>query len=75
MSVPMFNMGIPIAFMMRRKMIITKLSECGAFSEKSAVSLEQAGVFNPNAFSGLTKRMEKMNVLTRTKDGKYYLNK
>ena len=75
MSVPMFNIGIPIAFMMRRKMIITKLSECGAFSEESAVTLKDSGVFNPNAFPGLTKRMEKMNVLTRTKDGKYYLNK
>lgn len=75
MSVPMFNMGIPIAFMMRKKMIITKLSECGAFSEESAVTLKDAGVFNPNAFQGLTKIMEKRNILTQTTDGKYYLNK
>ena len=71
----MYNMGIPIAFMMRRRMIITKLSEYGAFSEERAVTLKDAGVFNPNAFKGLTKRMVKMNILTQTKGGKYYLNK
>ncbi len=75
MSVPMFSIGIPIAIMMRRRMIINRLSECGAFSEESAVTLKDAGVFNPNAFQGLTKIMEKRNILTQTTDGKYYLNK
>ena len=61
--------------MLRRKMIIRKLSECGAFSEESAVTLKDAGIFNPNAFKRLTKIMEKRNILTQTTDGKYYLNK
>ena len=68
-------MGVPPVLMLRRKMIIRKLSECGAFSEESAVTLKDAGVFNPNAFQRLTKIMEKRNILTQTTDGKYYLNK
>ena len=68
-------MGVPPVLMLRRKMIIRKLSECGAFSEESAVTLKDAGVFNPNAFQRLTKKMEKRNILTQTTDGKYYLNK
>ena len=68
-------MGVPAVLMLRRKMIIKKLTECGAFSEESAVTLKDAGVFNPNAFQRLTKIMEKRNILTQTTDGKYYLNK
>ena len=68
-------MGVPPVLMLRRKMIIKKLSEHGAFSEESAVTLKDAGVFNPNAFQRLTKIMEKRNILTQTTDGKYYLNK
>ena len=68
-------MGVPPVLMLRRKMIIRKLSECGAFSEESAVTLKDAGIFNPNAFKRLTKIMEKRNILTQTTDGKYYLNK
>ena len=68
-------MGVPPVLILRRKMIIRKLSECGAFSEESAVTLKDAGVFNPNAFKRLTKIMEKRNILTQTTDGKYYLNK
>ena len=68
-------MGVPPVLMLRRKMIIRKLSECGAFSEESAVTLKDAGVFNPNAFKRLTKIMEKRNILTKTTDGKYFLTK
>ena len=68
-------MGVPPVLLMRKRMIIKRLTECGAFSEESAVTFKDAGVFNPNAFSRLTKIMEKRNILTQTKDGKYYLNK
>ena len=68
-------MGVPPVLMLRRKIIIKKLTECGAFSEESAVTLKDAGVFNPNAFQRLTKIMETRNILTQTTDGKYYLNK
>ncbi|MBD5138048.1 MAG: hypothetical protein HDT24_01870 [Ruminococcus sp.] len=68
-------MGVPPVLLMRKRMIIKRLSECGAFSEESAVTFKEAGVFNPNAFLRLTKIMEKRNILTQTKDGKYYLNK
>ena len=68
-------MGVPPVLMLRRIMIIRKLTECGAFSEENAVTFKEAGVFNPNAFSRLTKIIEKRNILTQTKGGKYYLNK
>lgn len=68
-------MGFPPVLLIRKRLIIKRLTECGAFSEESAVTFKDAGVFNPNAFSGLTKMMEKRNILTQTKDGKYYLNK
>lgn len=68
-------MGFPPVLMLRKKIIIKRLRECGAFSEESALTLKDAGVFNPNAFQRLTKIMEKRNILTKTTDGKYYLNK
>lgn len=68
-------MGVPPVLLMRKRMITKRLGECGAFSEESAVTLKDAGVFNPNAFKRLTKIMEKRNILTQTTNGRYYLNK
>lgn len=68
-------MGVPPVLLMRKRMIIKRLGEHGAFSEESAVTLKEAGVFNPNAFQRLTKIMEKRNILTQTTDGRYYLNR
>ena len=63
------------ALLVRRKMIIRKLTECGAFSEEKAVTFREAGVFNPNAFQGLNRILEKQNIIIRTKDNKYFLNR
>ena len=38
------------AFLLRKKMIIKKLAQCGATSENSAKTLAEAGILNPNAF-------------------------
>ena len=43
------------AFMFRQKMILKKFKDCGAISEESAKTLEEAGVFNPDAFSNITE--------------------
>lgn len=46
--------GLP-AFMLRQKMILQKFRNCQATSEKSAKTLEEAGVFNPHAFPKITE--------------------
>ncbi len=63
------------ALLLRRKRIIKKLQESGAFSEKTAKTLQEAGVFNPDAFPKMTEELVKEKVLVKTKDNKYYLEK
>ena len=65
---------VPV-FLLRKKMIIKKLQQCGAISEETAKTFEEAGVFNPNAFPKLNEKLVKDNVLVKTKNNKYYLNK
>ena len=60
--------------LMRKNMIIKKFRQCGAISEESARTLEEAGVFNPNAFSRVTEALVKQNVLVKINSDKYYLN-
>ena len=55
-------------------MIIKKFRECGATSEKSAKTLEEAGVVNYNAFQNIIDDLLNQNKLVKTKSGKYYLN-
>lgn len=68
----MFLFGSP-AFCFRKKMIKSKLENIGAFSWETAVTLEEANVFNPNAFPRLTQSMVDDGVLGMTSDQKYYL--
>ena len=65
-------MVVPV-LLLRRKVIIKKLQQSGAISEESAKTLEEAGVFNPNAFPRITEDMVKRNILAKTNTGKYYL--
>lgn len=67
------NMGVVPALMLRKKVIIKKLLKSGAISEESAKTLQEAGVFNPNAFPRITERMVEQKILAKTKTGKYYL--
>ncbi len=64
--------GLP-AFMLRQKMILQKFRNCQATSEKSAKTLEEAGVFNPRAFPKVTEDLVNKKKLVRTKSQKYYL--
>ena len=66
-------MGVVPALLLRRKVIIKKLQQSGAVSEATAKTLEEAGVFNPNAFSRVTEHMVENNILAKTQTGKYYL--
>ena len=61
--------------LIRKNLIIKKLTECGAFSEQTAKSFVEAGIINPNGFKKINEILIKQKVLVRTKEGKYYLNK
>lgn len=61
--------------LIRKKLIIKKLQECGAISSESAKSFEEAGIINPNGFGMITERLVKQKVLVRTNGNKYFLNK
>ncbi len=68
----MFFPPIPL---IRKNLIIKKLTECNAFSEETAKTFAEAGIINPNGFNKINERLINKKVLVRTKDGKYYLNK
>ena len=68
-------MGVVPVLLLRRKMIVKKLRQNGAISEENAKTLEEVGVFNPNAFPKINEKLVKDNVLVKTKNNKYYLNK
>jgi len=61
--------------LIRKNLIIKKLTECGAFSYETAKSFSEAGIINPNGFNKINERLIKQKVLVKTKEGKYYLNK
>ena len=64
--------GSPI-FTLRQKMILQKYRDCGAISEESSKTLEEAGKFNPNAFPKVTEDLVNQKKLIRTESQKYYL--
>ena len=68
----MFFAPIPL---IRQNLIIRKLSAAGAFSQRTAVTLREAGIINPNGFSMITRRMEKRGIIAACGDGKYYLKR
>jgi len=45
------------ALLLRRRMMIQRLKECGAVSEESAVTLKEDRVLYPNAFPKLTQNL------------------
>ena len=60
------------AFALRRKMIVEALKKCGAVNEKTAKTLADAGVENPEQFMGSVEMMIASGVIHKTKDGRYY---
>ena len=61
--------------LIRKKLIIKKLAECNAFSEEAAKTFAEAGIINPNGFSKVNEKLIKQEILVKTKDNKYYLNR
>lgn len=61
--------------LIRKNLIIKKLTECNAFSEQTAKAFSEAGIINPNGFNKINERLIKQKVLVKTSEGKYYLNK
>lgn len=61
------------AIAMRRKKIVEQLKKCGAVSEETAVTLADAGIFNPNAFHGIADRLVAEKLIRATSDGRYYI--
>ena len=61
--------------LIRKRIIIKKLTECNAFSEETAKTFSEIGIINPNGFNKINEKLIKQKILSKTKDGKYYLNK
>ena len=57
---------------LRRKMIVRCLRKSGAVSPDTAKTLEEARVINPDNFPEFTQQLVWLDVIHRTKDGKYY---
>lgn len=68
-------MFFPPIVLIRKNLIIKKLSQCGALSEETAKTFSEAGIINPNAFKKVNDTLEKRGILVRTSENKYYLNK
>lgn len=68
-------MGVPPVLLLRRKIVIKRLTDCNAFSEETAVTLKDAGVFNPNTFKRLNTILMNQGILGKTSDDRYYLIK
>lgn len=64
--------AIPV-LLLRQKLILKKLRECGAVSEGSAKTLREAGVFNPDAFPRVLEDLVNRKILIKTESQKYYL--
>ena len=64
-------MNVVTAILMNKKKIIRLFEVSKAFSADSAKTLDEMGIFNPEA----TFELLYDNVISATEDGKYYLNK
>lgn len=62
-------------YLLRKRLIIKKLSQCGAYSEETAKTLSDAGVGKSERFRIINDKLENQKILVRTKDNRYYLNK
>ena len=62
-----------LVYIKRKTTILKKLFNCGATSYDTAKTLSEAGVRNPEGFSGITLRMIKKGTLKKNDNGKYYI--
>lgn len=64
-------MNVVTAILMNKKKIIKLFEVSKAFSADSAKTLDELGIYNPEA----TFELLYDNVIAATEDGKYYLNR
>jgi hypothetical protein len=64
-------MNVVTAILMNKKKIIKLFEVSKAYSADSAKSLDELGIFNPDA----TFELLYDNIIAATEDGKYYLNR
>ncbi|MCR4794564.1 MAG: hypothetical protein K5898_05250 [Ruminococcus sp.] len=64
-------MTVVTALLMSKKKIIKLFEVSKAYSEDSARTLDELGIYNPEA----TFELLYDNVISATEDGKYFLNK
>jgi len=61
--------------LIRRNVIIKKLTEHGAVSPETAVTFREAGIISPDGFAIVTRKLVKQGILAKTDENKYYLAK
>lgn len=64
-------MNVVTALLMSKKKIIKLFEVSKAFSAESAKTLDELGIFNPDA----TFELLYDNVISATEDGRFYLNR
>lgn len=65
---------VPPMLLMRMKKIVYLLERTNAFSEESAKKITEIGLRNPGFFPGAVKLLVAKGIISRTCDGKYYIN-
>lgn len=50
-----------------------KLAASGAYDAEHAVTFQEAGVINPQAFRNITKKLLKNGLIVSCLDGRYYI--
>ncbi|MBQ5987475.1 MAG: hypothetical protein IJL59_09415 [Clostridia bacterium] len=59
--------------LIRKNLIVKRLTACGATSESTAKTLAEAGVINPNGFRRMTEHLVATGVIHKTPDNTYYV--
>ena len=59
--------------LIRQNLILKKLRQAGAVSPQTAVTLDEAGVVNPDGFRSITQKLQQKGVICKTPEGKFYL--
>ena len=67
-------MAIPVP-LIRRMRIIKLLTKAKAFSKDTAKALDEIGLINPYFFPKITQKLVRDGIISRTEDGKYYINR
>jgi len=65
----------PPILLIRKMRIIKLLTKAKAFSKETAKPLDEIGLVNPYFFPKITEKLVKQGRISKTEDGKYYINR